>query len=432
MSCVVTRRFFPRVSRAVHSLSSKASKSVSSDEVDDSIGFEILHKSTKEGSHARVGRVTTVHGSFLTPHYVAVGTNGALKAVEWHAARDEGLDVAFCNTYHLMLHPGVDVIQEAGGLHRFMNRHAPLMTDSGGFQVFSLAYGTVHDELHFKASLKRRHIGHIRSGRQDDSGKKVLKISEQGVVFKSYRDGTTMLLTPESSVLAQKSLGADIILPLDELPPYHIGSREELQWSTHRSHTWEERSLGVHLQDRRHQRMLGIVHGGSDLDLRKESVDFVTSRPFDGYAIGGSLGASADELHAIVKHATSHMDRTRQVHVLGIADPQNIPSLVPYGCDTFDSCYATKIARHGSMMWHDPDGTPRSIRIQSGKYKNCHTALNGCPCYTCGQKGYSLAYLHHLYKAREPIYQTLVSLHNISYMCRMMADIRSKILRNQL
>lgn len=124
------------------------------------IGFEILHTSTKENSRARVGRVTTAHGSFLTPNYVAVGTNGALKAVEWGDAGDQGLDVAFCNTYHLMLHPGIHVIEQAGGLHRFMNRMAPLMTDSGGFQVFSLLHGTVHDELHFRASLKRHYIGH--------------------------------------------------------------------------------------------------------------------------------------------------------------------------------------------------------------------------------------------------------------------------------
>lgn len=370
--------------------------------------------------------MTTIHGSFLTPNYVAVGTNGALKAVEWDDAGDVGLDVAFCNTYHLMLHPGVDVIERAGGLHRFMNRKAPLMTDSGGFQVFSLLHGTVHDELHFNASLKRQYIGHRRAG----NSAKVMNISEQGVVFKSYRDGTRLLLTPESSVHAQKSLGADIILPLDELPPYHVASRQALQESTYRSHRWEERSLKVHREDVRHQRMLGIVHGGSDLDLRTESVNFVSSQPFDGYAIGGSLGASSQELHAIIRHVSNHVDRTQQVHVLGIADPRNIPALVPYGCDTFDSCYATKIARHGSMMWHDAHGRPQSIRIQSGQYKNHHDTLEGCQCPTCSQ--YSLAYLHHLYKAKEPVYQTLLSRHNIAYMCRMMKDLQSKILTNSI
>lgn len=379
----------------------------------------------------RVGRVTTAHGSFLTPNFVAVGTNGALKAVEWDDAGAQGLDVAFCNTYHLMLHPGIEVIEDAGGLHRFIKRaNMPLMTDSGGFQVFSLLYGTVHEELQFNASLKRQYIGHTRS---NGRGKKtVMDISERGVVFKSYRDGSCMLLTPESSAHAQKSLGADIILPLDELPPYHVQSKKALQESTYRSHRWEERSLAVHCQDPRHQRMLGIVHGGSDLDLRTESVNFVSSNPFDGYAIGGSLGATSEELHSIIKHVSNHVDRSKQVHVLGIADPRNIPSLVPYGCDTFDSCYATKIARHGSMMWQDSDGTPRSIRIQSGQYRNHHATLEGCPCYTCGQKKYTLAYLHHLYKAKEPIYQTLLSLHNISYMCRMVRDIQTKIFKNLL
>lgn len=374
----------------------------------------------------RVGRVTTAHGSFLTPNYVAVGTNGALKAVEWGDAGDQGLDVAFCNTYHLMLHPGIHVIEQAGGLHRFMNRMAPLMTDSGGFQVFSLLHGTVHDELHFRASLKRHYIGHKEEYRK----KNVLDISEQGVMFKSYRDGTELMLTPESSVVAQKSLGADIILPLDELPPYHIKSREALWESTYRSHRWEERSLKIHCEDARHQRMLGIVHGGSDLDLRAHSVDFVSSRPFDGYAIGGSLGATPDELDSIIRHVSTRVDTTKQMHVLGIADPRNIPSLVPYGCDTFDSCYPTKVARHGSMLWHDDDGNPQSIRIQSGRWKQEHTSLPGCDCSTCRQ--YSLAYLHHLYKAKEPIYQTLLSLHNIAYMCRMMKNLQSKILSNDI
>lgn len=385
-------------------------------------GFEVLHKSSK--SEARVCRVTTPHGSYLTPGFVAVGTNAALKAVEFDIADSEGLDLVFCNTYHLMLHPGAEVIEQAGGLHAFTGRNRPFITDSGGFQVFSLAYGTVHEEL---TSIKRETLS--SSTRQ---GNKVVKISEEGVLFKSYRDGTLMLLTPETSIQAQKKIGADIILPLDELPPYHINSRKDLQESTYRSHRWEERSLEEHLKNTNQQAIWGIIHGVSDLDLRTESVEFVTSKPFNGYAIGGALGATREELFGIVQHVMKGLSRDLPCHVLGIADPRNVPSLVTLGCDTFDSCYATRVARHGAMLWQDANGNQIHLRLGSGKYKNAHHSLSGCQCYTCQRKGYSLSYLHHLFKAREPLFQTLVSVHNIGYMTQMMTDIRTKILSNEI
>jgi len=201
----------------------------------EQFAFEIIHTSKK--SRARVGRIHTQHGIVNTPGFVAVATNGALKSVEFSQADDAGLELAFCNTYHLMLHPGAGSIEEAGGLHAFTGRRQdrPLITDSGGFQVFSLAYGTVHQEL--TSSLKRRSnygVSHLREGNL------VLGVHEEGVVFKSYRDGSRMLLSPETSVAAQKSLGADIILPLDELPPYHI-SEGDLEASVARSHRWEAR-----------------------------------------------------------------------------------------------------------------------------------------------------------------------------------------------
>lgn len=198
--------------------------------------FKIIHKSKKSG--ARVGRIETAHGAINTPGFVAVATNGALKALDFSQADAEGLELAFCNTYHLMLHPGADAVEYAGGLHAFTGRRRdrPFITDSGGFQVFSLKYGTVHEEL--TSSLKRSTTGSSNKHRR--AGDLVVKVSEEGVVFKSYRDGTRMLLSPETSVAAQKSLGADIILPLDELPPYHIGE-QALVHSVFRSHRWEAR-----------------------------------------------------------------------------------------------------------------------------------------------------------------------------------------------
>ena len=188
--------------------------------------FEVLHQSKK--SRARVGRIHTPHGIIDTPNFVAVGTNGTLKALDNEMVSSIGLQLMFCNTYHLLLQPGPDVIAKGGGIHRFINRNMPIITDSGGFQVFSLAYGGVADELKSKGMKKH--------------GGSVLKITDDGVHFRSYRDGKKILLTPETSVEAQKAIGADIIIPFDELPPYHIGEKE-LKQSLDRTHAWENALL---------------------------------------------------------------------------------------------------------------------------------------------------------------------------------------------
>lgn len=193
--------------------------------------FEIIHTSKK--SRARVGKIFTPHGIIETPNFVAVGTNGTLKALDNELVNSIGLQLMFCNTYHLMLQPGTEVVKQAGGLHKFINRNLPIITDSGGFQVFSLAYGSVASEL--KSQGTKRH------------SQSVVKITEDGVLFRSYRDGQKFLLTPETSVQAQKDLGADIIIPFDELPPYHI-AQKALEKSLERTHCWEKRSLEHHLK----------------------------------------------------------------------------------------------------------------------------------------------------------------------------------------
>ena len=244
--------------------------------------FELLHQSTK--SAARVGRIHTPHGTIDTPGYVAVATNAALKGVDIRDADTVGQQLIFCNTYHLLLQPGTDVVEGAGGLHKFMNRkNGPLITDSGGFQVFSLAYGSVHEELSTGGELKRRGGGekkgslHVTGGK---GGKPPVKVTEEGAIFRSYRDGKSFLLTPESTVQAQKSFGADIIIPLDELPPYHI-DRNVLVNSVERTHRWEARSLQEHLKDVKDQAMYCVIHGGLDRELRQKSLDYLTSLPFD-------------------------------------------------------------------------------------------------------------------------------------------------------
>lgn len=387
---------------------------------ESSFRFEIIHQSKR--SCARVGRIYTPHGHIDTPGYVPVATNAAIKALDIGQVDDQGVQLMFCNTYHLMLHPGPDAIKKAGGLHPFMGRRRdrPLITDSGGFQVFSLAYGSVHEELH---SLKRGK----RGSNQHYSDRKTLVegVSEEGVRFRSYRDGTSMLLTPENSVEAQKSLKADIILPLDELPPYHIASGD-LSSSVERSHRWEARGLAVHQANPQGQAMYGIVHGGSDLLLRQMSARYIASLPFDGVAVGGALGASREELLTIMQSVMQVLATTRlPCHVLGIADPNSIPELIKLGCDTFDSCYATRAGRHGSVFTNDGS----LLRIASqGNASAYRPPVEDCECPTCTT--HTLAYLHHLVKTKEPIAASLLSLHNVHYMCRLMERFRNAIMND--
>jgi queuine tRNA-ribosyltransferase len=226
----------------------------------DFFRFEILHESTI--SQARVGRIHTPHGIIDTPGFVAVATNAALKGVDYRDADQAGQQLIFSNTYHLLLHPGADIIEEAGGIHKWTNRpDRPFITDSGGFQVFSLAYGSVHEELTSKGELKRA------GGAKNKPGKDAVKVTEDGAFFRSYRDGSKFLLTPETTVQAQKKIGADIIIPLDELPGYYV-DRDRLEESVDRTHRWEARSLKEHLKDVKEQAMYCV-------SIDKEYLGFV-------------------------------------------------------------------------------------------------------------------------------------------------------------
>jgi queuine tRNA-ribosyltransferase len=215
----------------------------------DFFRFELVHQSKKPGSRARVGRIHTPHGVIDTPAFVAVGTNGTLKAVDHDTAQAAGVQLMFMNTYHLLLQPGPEIVQAAGGLHKFINRQQPIITDSGGFQVFSLANGSDKDGSSGNLDLKRK-----SRNQRHSSNATLLKVTEEGAHFRSYRDGRKILLTPESSVQTQKALGADIIIPLDELHPYHI-SREDMLKSLFLSHRWEARSLMEHLSNIKQQAM---------------------------------------------------------------------------------------------------------------------------------------------------------------------------------
>jgi len=375
----------------------------------NSFRFELIHTSSQ--SRARVGRIHTPHGIIDTPNFVGVGTNATLKALESTIVDQLGLQLMFCNTYHLMVQPGSETIKAAGGLHKFIGRKGPIITDSGGFQVFSLAYGSVHDEL--KSSGTKKHDGCV------------LKINEEGVVFRSYRNGDKILLTPESSVLAQKNLGADIIIPLDELPPYHIDPRT-LKKSLERTHRWEKRSLDTHLANPNNQAMYAVIHGGIDRDMRTESCTHLTALPFDGYAVGGSLGKTREQMVEMLTYVMPQLPTDKPNHLLGIGDLASLEQCIGLGIDTFDSSHPTRCARHGLIFT-----SQGMLKINNSTYKNDFTPLDPqCSCPTC--KNYTRAYLHHLFKAYEMSAYTLATIHNLRFMIDLMQSYREKILRDEL
>ncbi len=371
--------------------------------------FEIIYQSKK--SRARVGRIHTEHGIIETPNFVPVATNASLKSLTAQQIDALDIDLMFCNTYHLMLHPGAEVVAQAGGLHNFMQRQRPIITDSGGFQVFSLAYGGVHQEL--KSSGTKKLDGGVK------------KISEEGVLFRSYRDGALIMLTPESSIQAQKALGADIIIPLDELPPYHT-EKNRLKRSLDRTHRWEKRSLEEHLKNPLHQSMYAVIHGGIDPVLRAASCHYLSQLPFDGFAIGGSLGKNRTEMIEMLTMLMPQLPYDKPNHLLGIADLPSLHEAIPLGIDTFDSSHPTKCARHGLLYTQQGN-----ITIAQGRYKQDFSPIEaGCDCYTCVT--YSRAYLHHLFKAHELTAYTLATIHNVRFMVKFMKRYRDAILEDRI
>ena len=371
--------------------------------------FEIIYQSKK--SRARVGRIHTPHGIIETPNFVPVGTNGTVKAIDSVFVDQLDVQLMFCNTYHLMLHPGADLIEAAGGLHTFINRKKPIITDSGGFQVFSLMYGGIHAELKSKGQKQEKNS--------------VLKINEEGVRFRSYRDGKEILLTPETSVQAQKKFGSDIIIPLDELPPFHVSERKLLH-SFERTHRWEKRSLEEHLKHPNNQAMYAVIHGGIDPKLRQKSAEIAGDLPFDGHAIGGSMGENHQQMFDMLDGLMPHLASDRPHHLLGIGDMKSVLPFVLKGIDTMDSSYPTKCARHGVLL-----SSKGMVKILNSAYQRLFEPIDkACSCYTC--KNYSVAYLRHLFKAHELTAYSLASIHNVHFMINYMQEIRSKILNDEI
>ncbi len=371
--------------------------------------FELIHQSKK--SRARVGKIHTPHGIIDTPGFVAVGTNATLKALDTKMVHEIGLQLMFCNTYHLMLQPGTKLIKKAGGLHAFMNRTMPLITDSGGFQVFSLMYGTVKDELKSKGQKKGDNA--------------VLRVNEDGVLFRSYRDGSPVLLTPELSVQAQKDLGADIIIPFDELPPYHVDQNKLIE-SLHRTHRWEARSLAAHRKNINNQAMYAVIHGGIDPELRALSCKTLTNLPFDGFAIGGSLGKTKEQMITMLQNMMPLLPTDKPNHLLGIGDLYSLEHCIQLGVDTFDSSHPTRLARHGTFFTKQG-----LVKIRNSAHKQSFEPIDAtCTCMVC--RNYTRAYLQHLFKAKEMTGYTLATIHNLHFMVELMQGYRERIARDEL
>ena len=374
---------------------------------------------TSKFSRARLGTLKTPHGEIKTPAFIFCGTKASLKSFSTTDAKKNNTQIILSNTYHLMLQPGSKIIAKHGGLHNFMNWKGPMLTDSGGFQIFSLGHGSVADEIKGK-------------GRPSKKNKSLLKISEEGALFKSYIDGKNHLLTPEKSIKIQRDIGADLILVFDECTPFHVDKTYTAQ-SMNRSHRWAQRSINsfnakihydVNCGSAGSQALYGIIQGGIYEDLRDESIEFnLNSNNFFGLAIGGSLGSSKDEMYKVVKYTASKLKSFHPIHLLGIGDPRDIWELVKYGIDTFDCVSPTRLARHGTALSHNSKG---KINIKNSEFRDSLESIDQrCLCTTC--KDYTLSYLHHLFKSEELLVLNLITNHNIYYMNNLMHCIRESI-----
>ena len=375
--------------------------------------FEVLHEDT--ASRARVGRIDTPHGSLRTPAFIFCATKAAIKAASTADLEAANVDIILANTYHMLIQPGPDLVAEMGGLHKFMGWDGPMLTDSGGFQIFSLGQGTEADEIKSAGARKQAPL--------------LEKLTEEGATFRSPRDGSRHTLSPEASVEIQRKLGADFIVVLDECTPYHV-DRKYTADSLALTKRWADRSLAEF--ERGHdgrQALYGVVQGGVYEELRRESAEFVSSRPFFGHAVGGCLGAQEDQMYDVVRYSMEPLRRDRPVHLLGIGGIRDIWEGVETGIDTFDCVTPTRIARHGWALSREAPSFRQNLR--NAKFRNDDRPLDGdCDCIAC--RRYSRAYIHHLLKANEILGLHLLTVHNIRYMTRFLATVRAAILSDRL
>jgi queuine tRNA-ribosyltransferase len=374
------------------------------------------------GSRARTGVLRLAHGEVRTPAFVPLATKAVVKTLEVREAADLGFDMVLGNTFHLFLTPGHDLIGELGGLNRFMRWDRPVITDSGGFQVFSMGHGTVADEIKGRAAQA--------AGAGERSGA-ILAIEEEGVTFRSYLDGATRFMGPETSMEVQAALASDIALVFDECTPFH-GGRDYTARSTERTHRWLDRCLAWHAEHGPESQVVyGIVQGGVEEDIRRASAQEVAARPVGGIAIGGTLGQDKEQMFEVVDWAVSELDGERPRHLLGIGEIDDLVRGVELGIDTFDCAMPTRIGRHGMAVVPDPERRWR-VDLAKGRFRAAdEPVLDGCPCPACAH-GYTRAYLHYLLKAHEQTAQRLLTIHNLAYLQTLMAALRDAIAAGRL
>ena len=378
--------------------------------------FKISKKISK--ALGRAGVLFTSHGEIQTPAFVTVGTKATVKSLSPEQVKEISSQVVLANTYHLYLEPGEKIIKKASGLHNFMNWQGPIMTDSGGFQAFSLgaAYGNKLSKFIGEESPAQEEIDEAyREARE-----KKAKITEDGVEFKSIIDGSAHFFSPEKSIQIQNDLGADIIFTFDECTSPHA-SKEYLKEAMQRTHRWAERCLVEHKNGK--QQLFGIIQGGRYEDLRKESAKAIAGMEFGGFGIGGSF--VKEDMATAVKWVNEILPEEKPRHLLGVGEPVDLILGVENGCDTFDCVAPTRIARNGALY------TKRGkINIMNAKYKNVLEPIEkDCGCYTC--KNYTAAYISHLFRAKEMFAATLASIHNIYFLNNLMSQIRESILNNK-
>ena len=353
-----------------------------------------LHKTAVGESRARRGTVHLTHGDVQTPAFMPVGTYGTVKAMLPRDIKEIGADIILGNTFHLWLRPGTEIIDKFGGLHQFMHWDKPILTDSGGFQVFSL--------------------GAMR------------KITEEGVAFKSPIDGAKVFLSPEKSMQIQYSLNSDIVMQFDECTPYPA-TKVEAQKSLELSLRWGKRCVDEHNRLGNTNALFGIVQGSMYKDLRLQSLEGLLNIGFDGYAIGGlSVGEPKEEMLAVLNYMPNHLPANRPRYLMGVGKPEDIVEAVRRGVDMFDCVMPTRNARNGHyFVTGDPDNGG-VVRIRNSQYREDDSPLDPeCDCYTC--QNFSRAYLYHLNKCKEMLGAQLATIHNLRYYQRLMAGIREAI-----
>jgi len=354
----------------------------------------------------------TAHGDLATPAFVPLATKGSVKGMLPDEVASLGYEMVLGNTYHLMLNPGSERIAAFGGLHEFMSWGGPIITDSGGFQVFSLAHGAVADEVKG------------RRGRPPLEGG-VLEIGEEGVRFRSYIDGAEQFLSPERSMEVQAQLGSDIALVFDECTPFRA-DRDYTAASTERTHRWLERCLMWHGENGpERQAVYGIVQGGTHEDLRHESAEVIAAAGVDGIAIGGTLGRDKSQMRTVLDTALERLPGDAPKHLLGIGEPDDLVEGIARGIDTFDCAVPTRLGRHGMALAPLPDRRFRFDIRNRREAESRGPLVEGCPCPACER--FSRGYVHYVSRAEELTGVRLVTLHNLVYTQAILRGAREAI-----